>query len=536
MKKMINLMCAACLAFTGTAAAMPAEFAVYAEDTAPASDTLKGGQKWTLDDEGTLTISGTGEMTESSASDCPWYTQREEVKKVVVEKGITVIGSGVFSGMANLSSVSLPEGLETIKYGAFENDGKLTEITIPESVKSIGESVFNFCDALKTLSLSKNVTAFGRGAVGYCRKLEKVTVDADNPNYCAVDGVLFTKDKSELIKYPAAKTDTSYVIPDGVKTIGYVAFRDAGNLAEITFPESVEVFDSFAMNGTAWLKNQQEKNPFVIVNGILVNAEKCTGDVTVPANVKTIGDRAFYGSNATSVVLPETVTELLKNALHASNTVKSITVMNPDCKYPSYSSFPKDAVLRGLSGSTTEKFAEKMKITFEAVGSAPVQTSSETTAATTTTTAATSAQTTTVTTTTTTAETTTATTSPRTTTAATTTTTATTSPKTTTTVSSATETTVTTTTAQNPEKTALLGDFDGDGEISIEDAQKVLNAYAEAVAGNDPKLTDAQKAAADVNKDGEVDVTDAQFILMYYVENSVSGNPTAWEQIIGKKN
>ncbi len=295
-------------------------------------------------------------------------------------------------------------------------------------------------------------------------------------------------------------------------------------MAEITFPESVEVFDSFCMNGTKWLSNKQAENPFVVVNGTLVNASKCTGDITVPANVTRIGDRAFYDSGITSVVLPETVTEILKNGLHTGNKLKSVTVMNPDCKYPSYTSFPKDAKLIGLSGSTTEKFATEKNITFEAIGSAPVQTSSETTAVTTTTTATTSAKTTT-----------TATTTAVTTTAPVTVSSTTTTAKTTT-VTSATETTVTTTVTQNPVKDNLLGDFDGDGEISIEDAQKVLNAYAEAVAGNDPKLTDAQKAAADVNKDGTVDVTDAQFILMYYVENSVSGNPTAWEQIIGKKN
>ena len=526
MKKMMNLLCAACLTLSGTAAAMPAEIAVYAEETAPTSGTLQGGQTWKLDDEGTLTVSGSGEMTDSNY---PWDGQREAVKKVVVEKGITVISSSAFINMTNLTSVSLPEGLETIGGSAFYSCAKLSEITIPESVKTIGDGAFNFCDVLKKFSLSKNVTSLGRGAIGYCRKLEEVTVDADNPNYCAADGVLFTKDKSELLKYPAAKPETSYAIPEGVRTIGYVAFRDAGNLAEITFPASVELFDAFAMDGSKWLENQQAENPFVVVNGILVNAEKCEGDVTVPANVKTIGDRAFYKSKAANVVLPETVTELLKNALHASNSVKTFTVMNPDCKFPSYTSFPKEAVLRGLSGSTTEKFAEAKKIAFEAIGSAPVQTSSETTAST-------AAQTTTAASTTiTTVSTTTAavtTTANSTATAASQTTS---SAKTATTVTYASGTTVTTTVSQNPAKDILFGDFDGDGEISTEDAQKVLNAYVEAVAGNDPKLTDAQKNAADVNKDGAVDVTDAQFILMFYVENSVSGNPTTWEQIIGKK-
>ena len=508
MKQMINLMCAACLAFTGAAAAMPAPAAVYAEDEAPRSGTLEGGQTWTLSDDGTLTISGTGEMTDS---EYPWASQRTDVKKVIVEKGITAIGRSAFNGMSNLTSVSLPEGLEKIGGSALDGCSKLSEITIPESVTTIGDSAFNFCNALKTLSLSKNVVSFGRGAAGYCRCLEKVTVDADNPNYCAEDGVLFTKDKSELIKYPASKPETSYVIPDGVKTIGYVAFRDAENLAEITFPESVEVFDSFCMKGTKWLTNQQEENPFVVVNGTLVDASKCTGDITVPANVKRIGDRAFYDSKVTSVVLPETVTELLKNALHASNTVKSVTVMNPDCKYPSYTSFPKEATLIGLSGSTTEKFASEKKLTFEAIGEAPASTAGTTsTTAATTTAAVTSATTTTTTTT-----------------AQTTATTA----ATTTTVTTTTVVTVTTTGPASTGET-LRGDVDGDGVISAEDAQNVLIAYAEIIAGNAPALTDAQKKAADVSGDGQIDAADAQYILIYYVENYVTGNPTTWEELL----
>lgn len=81
-----------------------------------------------------------------------------------------------------------------------------------------------------------------------------------------------------------------------------------------------------------------------------------------------------------------------------------------------------------------------------------------------------------------------------------------------------------------PEK----GDVSGNGEVGIEDAQNTLIAYTELFAGNDPKLTPAQKAAADVNGDGEVSVEDAQYILLYYTENNVAGNAVTWEQLLGK--
>lgn len=85
-----------------------------------------------------------------------------------------------------------------------------------------------------------------------------------------------------------------------------------------------------------------------------------------------------------------------------------------------------------------------------------------------------------------------------------------------------------------PVQTALSGDIDGNGTVEVGDAQKALNAYAEIIAGNDPKLTDVQKKAADVDNNGKIDVADAQYILLYYVENSIAGKPISWADVIGK--
>ena len=79
------------------------------------------------------------------------------------------------------------------------------------------------------------------------------------------------------------------------------------------------------------------------------------------------------------------------------------------------------------------------------------------------------------------------------------------------------------------------GNLNDDGEISVEDAQLTLNAYASIVAGLDSGLTEAQKVAADVNGDNTVSVEDAQLILLYYVQNTVSGIPTTWDELIGNK-
>lgn len=478
MKKMMNLMCAACLAVTVTAAALPAEIAVYAEETAPTSGTLQGGQTWTLDGNGTLTISGTGEMKERQETDYPWDLQREAVKKLVIQDGVTNIGSYAFHDCHALAEVTipqsvmkiasyafdecrllkevkLPQSLTYIGAGAFYSCSALAEINIPQSVTYIGRGAFNFCHKLVGVEIPKSVTTIEEGAFGYCNGLESITVDPENPNYCDVDGVLFSKDKTELLKYPAGKTQTSYVIPDGVTLIDYVAFQSANKLAEITFPASVDRIENFVFTGTQWLKDRLAENPMVVVNGILINAEQCEGDVTVPENVKIIGDWAFYNSKVTSVILPEYVIRVDESAFYGVKTLRALTVKNPDCQFPSYDSALENTTIYGLPGSTAEAFAQAHKYNFAEIESAPVQ-------------------------------------------------------------------------------TALSGDIDGNGTVEVGDAQKALNAYAEIIAGNDPKLTDVQKKAADVDNDGRIDVTDAQYILLYYVENSIAGKPISWADIIGK--
>lgn len=455
MKKMMNLLCAACLTLSGAAAAMPTEIAVYAEETAPTSGTLQGGQTWSFDADGVLTISGTGEIKERYTSELPWTDQIKTAKKAVIGEGITNISGNLFNGFSFMEEISIPETVTAIGSDAFSSCMNLAEIKIPDAVTTIGDTAFIFCYKLANVSLSKNVTSLGRGVFAYCRGIESINVDAANPNYCSVNGVLFNKDQTELLKYPAAREDTAYVIPESVKTIGYLALEGSMALADITFPAGLERIDTYALNTTKWLEDRQAESPFVVVNGTLVNAENCEGDVTVPENVRKIGNWAFYRSKVSNVVFPENVVEFEENSFYNVKTLESVTIQNPDCKFPDgYSGFPKEATIYGQSGSTAEAYAEKKKYQFAAIGTAP----------------------------------------------------------------------------EKP--AAVLGDFDGNGTVGAEDAQDVLNVYAEIVADNDPKLTDAQKKAADVNNDGAVDATDAQFILIYYVENSIAGNPTTWEQLL----
>ena len=100
---------------------------------------------WSLSEDGTLTISGTGDMENYSMTNMPWYSQRSNIKSVVINNSVTSIGDLAFYGCKNLTSIIISNSVKSIGERAFSTCTSLTSITIPNSVKSIGYSAFYYC-------------------------------------------------------------------------------------------------------------------------------------------------------------------------------------------------------------------------------------------------------------------------------------------------------------------------------------------------------------------------------------------------------
>ena len=125
--------------------------AISAEASTVASGTCGDNITWMLDDAGTLTISGRGEMSNYSLfSSAPWYYQRSSIKNIFINNGITSIGNYAFSYCSNLTSVFISGSITSIGSYAFYECGNLTSIIIPDSVTSIGSYAFSGCSELKT--------------------------------------------------------------------------------------------------------------------------------------------------------------------------------------------------------------------------------------------------------------------------------------------------------------------------------------------------------------------------------------------------
>ncbi len=173
------------------------------------------------------------------------------------------------------TSYAIPNGVTSIGYWAFCDCYSLTSITIPDSVTSIGTMAFEDCSSLTSITIPGSVTSIDDNAFYVCRKLNQINVDTANTAYSSVNGVLFNKEKTKLIRYPIGKADTSYSIPDGVTSIGDYAFSWCSSLTSITIPDGVTIID---------------RNAFQYCRSLT--------SITIPDSVTYISAEAFDGCDS----------------------------------------------------------------------------------------------------------------------------------------------------------------------------------------------------------------------------------------------
>ena len=293
---------------------------------------------WILTEDGVLTISGTGEMTDyPNFADVPWNAYREKILSVVMEPGVTSVGGYAFFQCINMTSVEMPEGVTSIGDNAFSACRNLTSLVIPESVTNIGFAAFMACNGLTSVTIPASVTDISSAAFGACFVLENIFVDEENAAYASVDGILFNKDQTTLITYPAGKKDTSYKIPEGVTNIASRAVYNCGYLTSVTIPRSVASIGNNAFDFCYNLKDisvDEGNEAYASVDGVLFNKDRTalvvypTGKndtaYTIPDSVTNVGMSAFWDCMLTSIVIPESVTKIEWSAFRECNNLKDV--------------------------------------------------------------------------------------------------------------------------------------------------------------------------------------------------------------------
>lgn len=221
-----------------------------------ASGTCGDDLTWVLDDEGTLTISGTGNMTNwTKVASVPWYYMRKSISTVIIENGVSTIGNLAFYN-CSLNKIIISNSVTTIGIQAFNGCSSLSSITMPEKLTTIGDNAFSDCISLVNITIPASVTNIGVHAFYYCSSLTGIIVDENNTCYSNdVYGVLYNKDKTELIQYPKGSAQATFTIPNSVTTVDSYAFYSCKTLERIIVGNNVSTIGRCAFYSCSSLTN-----------------------------------------------------------------------------------------------------------------------------------------------------------------------------------------------------------------------------------------------------------------------------------------
>lgn len=319
---------------------------------------------WTIQN-GTLILSGSGAMYDYAYGRAPWYSQCSQIASIQFPVGITELGEMAFVDTA-VTQVSFPNTLELISDAAFWNCTSLTSVSIPSSVREIGNDAFYMCDSLTTF-----------------------TVDTQNPWYKSENGIIVTKDGTQLVAIPEGAQ--SLVLPDGLTTIPSMSSFDESHAWEITIPLSVtRIEDDFVWNGSPYgeltdvyylgtrtqFAEIERKLPDGSVTGMfpvgnMINLHLAMTPenkrLILPQGTQTIEAEAFAGIQAEEVVIPFGATTIGAGAFSGNSSliIANIPGTVTQIGEGAFSGCHPDLVIMSQRGSAAETYANNNGIFFE---------------------------------------------------------------------------------------------------------------------------------------------------------------------------
>ena len=223
------------------------------------------------------------------------FNSCKSLRHIELPERLTILGESAFSDCILLEEIDIPATVTKIDDLAFNGCVSMTKIELHEGLKKIGKSAFKNCRALTKISLPATVTSISNAPFRGCESLKSIRVESKNKNYKSEpnkregsDHVLFNKNKSVIIAYPASSREVQYDIPDSVTVISDWAFCECKKLSRITIPDSVHE----------------------IGEGAFCNCNHLD-EVEIPDSVTIIDDCAFRGcTELEKVIIPASVTEL----------------------------------------------------------------------------------------------------------------------------------------------------------------------------------------------------------------------------------
>ena len=323
----------------------------------------------------------------------------ELLEEISIPGTVTTVGNSAFYRCKNLKNIEIPEGVTKIDGSAFIFCSSLEQIKLPQSLVSIGSGAFDNCTSLISVELPDNAI-ISSDTFKECKNLSDIVISDTNNNYIVKNGILYNKNMTRILCYPAGIKDTEFSEPDTVKTIGDFAFYGAKVLESINIPDSVTNIGTDAFGECSGLKEA------VIPDSVTTMGEavfyKCTSlekvklsvnitspnpavfqycsslkEVVLPESMKFISFFMFsYCKEITNVVLPDKLNSVLSSAFQNCDNLKNITVPKNVTTIQDYAlgyyydeqsaTYKKydDFTISGYAGSKAQEYAEANGIRF----------------------------------------------------------------------------------------------------------------------------------------------------------------------------
>lgn len=306
------------------------------------SGTCGSNVTWKMDDNGVLTISGTGEMSTYYNSVPPW--RGDNLKQVVIEAGVTAIGARAFNDCPNLESISMPSTLTRIgggdSGGVFRGCANLKALNIPEGVTVIPAYMANNC-GIEVLTLPSTITSIGGYAFKDCPNLKSVTIPAN----ASVGGFAFQ----------GCTSLESVVIPEGVTTVGEGAFLKCSALKAVKIPSTWTVIQQSTFNGCAAIETLELPQTLTTISRYSFTGCKSLKELTIPGSVKEVGYESFRKCSALETLnVSEGVEKIDNYVFWECHALKNVSL-------PSSLTFLGNNALSQCDGYETVKLPENLE-------------------------------------------------------------------------------------------------------------------------------------------------------------------------------
>lgn len=295
--------------------------------TAYAATTASGAcgknLTWSLSSTGTLTISGKGAMAEYSNGNMPWIAYKNQIKSVVLAKGITSIAYLSFSGYTKLTSVQIPDSVTDIGASAFDKCTALSDMTLPKNLKTLGWLAFAGCSSLKTLTIPASLTEGGGSAFSKCTGLKEVYFEKGSK---AVESTQFL----------GCTSLEKVVLPAGLERIGTEAFTGCTSLKSLSIPASVAEIGMYPASACTSLQEitvASGNRHYTSWNGALYTKDMKTliqypggrtGGVVIPQGVETLGLNSISCPGMTSILLPASLKLIASGAFNGCDHLTDV--------------------------------------------------------------------------------------------------------------------------------------------------------------------------------------------------------------------